>query len=381
MFKIARILFKHFTVGVSPKENLQLEEWRIANIRHEELYHKVADYAFWQEALQEKHFILENEQWEILYCKVNKIRRKHRIVLFRRCVAIIIPFIVLVALWNYDGLENMMREKDRFQQKSYVSESQAIIRFSDNSSFVVERDSLFQLKQKGKVLKNIEDTLIVSNIDSLISNESYQIEVPVGGNYITRLEDGTIVHMDAASTLVVPSRFTSKKREVKLYGHAYFVVTPDSLRPFVVKSDGMTIRVLGTEFDMNAYSEDIVKTTLIKGAVEVLYSEKQVLLKPSEQAIINSRGDIEVHEVDVYPIIAWKDKRIVFVNECLDEIMLSLKRWYGIDYLFMSEILKKERFTLDIDRYESVDDILIALAKTDKVKFSVNGKQILIQKK
>ena len=380
MFKIAKILFKHFTVGIDAEENLQLERWRIADIRHEELYRKIADYAFWQEALQEKHHLSESEQWEIVYDKIKKIRKEHRVALVRRFAAVIIPFIVFVALWNHDEIKKIL-EEEKSQHKSCVSTPRVVVRFADNSSFIVEKDSLFQLKQKGRVLKNIEDTLIVSNTDSLMPNESYQIEVPVGGDYITRLEDGTIVHMDAASTLVVPSRFTNRKREVELYGHAYFIVSPDTIRPFVVKNKGSAIRVLGTEFDLNAYEENALKTTLVKGSVEVSNSKKRVLLKPSQQAIINQQGDIEVREVEVYPVIAWKDKRIVFVNECLDKIMLSLKRWYGIDYLFMTEALKKERFTLDIDRYESVDEVLASIAKTDKVKFSVNGKQILIQKR
>ena len=75
MFKIAKILFKHFTVGIDAEENLQLERWRIADIRHEELYRKIADYAFWQEALQEKHHLSESEQSEIVYDKIKKIRK------------------------------------------------------------------------------------------------------------------------------------------------------------------------------------------------------------------------------------------------------------------------------------------------------------------
>lgn len=381
MFEIARILFKHLTIGLNAKENLRLDAWRKADYSHEELYQKLASYAFWQEASSEKHRCLECKQWEFLYQKVEKIRRRRRILLLRRYAAIIIPFIMFIVLWSENDTKKVLVGRIPLQYKLGDTSLRAVIHFADNSSFVIKKDSLFQLKQKGTVLKNVEDTLIICATDTEISAGSFRVEVPVGGNYITRLEDGSIVHMDAASTLIVPSHFARTSREVELYGHAYFIVKPDSLRPFIVRANGVYVRVLGTEFDLNAYQVDELKTTLVKGLVEIRGPVERVLLKPLQQAIINQQGNIFIEEVEIYPVVAWKDNRIVFVNERLEEIMVSLKRWYGIDYLFLNDVLKEECFTLDIDRYKTVDVVLASIARTNKVKFTVNGKQILIQEK
>lgn len=164
-------------------------------------------------------------------------------------------------------------------------------------------------------------------------------------------------------------------------GHAYFTVTKDSTRPFIVKSGDVSVRVLGTEFDFNAYHGQEVFTTLVKGSVEVYHLQSKRKLKPNQQATIDPNGEILVADVDVYPFVAWKEERIVFINQPLVSIMAVLERWYNIESVFLSNEMKQECFTLDIEKYGEIIPVLKSIEKTNKVYFEVVEKQILIRKK
>ena len=111
------------------------------------------------------------------------------------------------------------------------------------------------------------------------------------------------------------------------------------------------------------------------------YLQSVYRMEPNQQAKVNSEGKIVVSDVDVYPYIAWKEERIVFINEPLESIMKVLERWYDVESIFLSNDMKREHFTVDIEKYGEIMPVLKSIEKTDKVYFEVVGKQILIRKK
>ena len=155
----------------------------------------------------------------------------------------------------------------------------------------------------GKVSYHVNETGME---DSLVFNT---LIVPKGGEYSLELPDGTVVWVNSESALRFPEKFTSNRREVFLEGEAYFEVKKDANRPFYVHTEAGKVRVLGTAFNVCAYSNDrFWQTTLVEGSVMINQEEKEVLLKPNEQYQIDVRtGKAGLREVLPELYTSWRD--------------------------------------------------------------------------
>jgi len=210
---------------------------------------------------------------------------------------------------------------------------------------------------------------------SSYSEISNTIRTPRGGQYKLSLPDGTKVWLNAASSLTYPISFDwLKERRIELNGEAYFEVAKDKLHPFLVQSKTQTVKVLGTRFNISAYSDDqFTNTTLLEGTVQV----NQVTLKPGQQAV-NSGTAIEVNAVDPNDVIAWKDGEFSFRNEPLQNIMKKISRWYNVDVVYQNKEAGKQIFGGTISKHGKISEILHILELTGDVKFKVEGKTITV---
>lgn len=158
------------------------------------------------------------------------------------------------------------------------------------------------------------------------------IATPRGGQYQLVLSDGTRVYLNASSTLTFPALFSEKAREVSITGEAYFEVARDPRKPFLVTTKGQQLKVLGTHFNVSAYPNEQLKTTLAEGSVELTSSSLQKqLLKPGQQALLLSAGDFQVHNVDAEDAIAWHSGYFLFRETPLPEAIRQICRWYNVD--------------------------------------------------
>lgn len=243
-------------------------------------------------------------------------------------------------------------------------------------------------QQAGITIKKIASGEVVYETNqgqnSKNANRVNTIETPIGAQFQVKLPDGTMVWMNAATRLKYPVTFADNQRKVELIGEAYFEVTKDNQHPFVVTSGQQVVKVLGTHFNICAYTDDYVsKTTLFEGAVQVnnLYKDEQIL-KPGKQAIIiKGAKDIQTEEVDVNDAIAWKEGYFLFNNDNLGVVMASLSRWYNVKFIFEDESLKNETVYVKLSRCQDLNSILLLLEKTDKVKFNAKGNTITIGRK
>lgn len=372
---------KYFTFGTNDEESRLLNRWREESDRNERLFNKIGSRDFLGNAMDPKHRKAQEEQWSLLEKKIMFTRRRERMIKRVQWAAAILIPVVFVMFYLLDR-EDAAKPRIYTASELPVS-SKAVIHLAEGGEIVILQDTVFQKEMKTVLLENRFDTIrfLPKEMEEDFSDKVYRIEVPRGGEYVARLEDGTIVHMDAESELVIPQKFERDSRVVELSGHAYFVVTKDTTRPFIVKSGDLKIQVLGTEFDFNAYRGQDITTTLVKGSVEVSYLQSKCRLKPDQQAKINTDGEIEVSDVDVYPFVAWKYERIVFINQTLESIMQVLARWYNVEPIFLSNEIKQECFTLDIEKYGEIAPVLKSIEKTNKVYFEIGDKQILVHKK
>ena len=157
---------------------------------------------------------------------------------------------------------------------------------------------------------------------------------PKAGQFAILLPDGTHVWLNNASTLRYPVAFTGPDRTVELAGEAYFEVAKDAAHPFRVKvQNGATVEVLGTSFNIMAYSDEPTEhTTLIDGSVRVTEKNQSAILKPAEQTALDAHGILHVTpDVNVQEVIAWKNGFFHFDHASLETTMRQLARWYDID--------------------------------------------------
>jgi hypothetical protein len=204
------------------------------------------------------------------------------------------------------------------------------------------------------------------------------LSTPRGGQYQVTLPDGTVVWMNAASSLVFPTAFTGKDRTVKLKGEAYFEVAANEDQPFIVSVNNMEVRVLGTHFNVMAYEEEqVVKTTLLQGMVKVASSNKEVLLKPGQQAKMKHSGEMNVLPVNVEEVIAWKNGIFSFNDATIEEVMQQIARWYDAEVVYPDGI-PKGLFRGEIDRTADISTVLKIL-EVSGVKFTVEGHKISVR--
>lgn len=204
------------------------------------------------------------------------------------------------------------------------------------------------------------------------------ITTPRGGQYQVVLSDGTKVWLNAASALTFPATFSGKERRVELIGEAYFEVAKNKRMPFKVNLNRMSIEVLGTHFNVNAYpDEEEVKTTLLEGAVKLSCGQAVSLLKPGQQGVFANKNRFAINEANVQEAVAWKNGYFIFDNNTIQDIMRKISRWYDVDVDYSGKIDEGE-FGGTISRFKSVSGVLKSLELTGTVHFKMQGRRITV---
>jgi ferric-dicitrate binding protein FerR (iron transport regulator) len=208
------------------------------------------------------------------------------------------------------------------------------------------------------------------------------IATPRGGQYQVVLPDGSQVWLNAASSLRFPTAFSGKDRRVEVTGEAYFEIAKNSSMPFTVAipaAGGSEIKVLGTHFNVTAYTDDaLLKTTLLEGSVKFVSGGGSTLLKPGEQTQLAKNGRVDLaSDIDVSQVIAWKNGIFHFEGADIETVMKQLSRWYDVDVIYGSK-KASDLFYADIPRNTRLSDALKALALTGKVDFKIENKKIMV---
>ena len=209
--------------------------------------------------------------------------------------------------------------------------------------------------------------------------KSNELVIPRGGENTVILADGTTVHLNAGSKLTYPVRFAGKRRVVE--GEAYFDVVKDETRPFIVQTHLGEVTVLGTAFNINAYTDASVYTTLVHGKVQFSSSSiGTIILSPGEQAVVSANGS-EKRMVDLDEYVGWVDGRYVFNNRPLGEIMQTFERWYDIQVYYETPHLRDITYSGSLKRYGTINSFLDALELTGDLTYKISGRNILIYDK
>ncbi|MGD9558549.1 MAG: FecR family protein [Mangrovibacterium sp.] len=182
------------------------------------------------------------------------------------------------------------------------------------------------------------------------------------------LPDSSLVWLNSGSRLIFNSDFRSGSRLVCLEGEAYFSVKKDPDRPFHVRTSGLDVTVLGTEFNLKAYAgEENVTATLVKGSLKVCGGRQSTVLKPAQKVIFDreKKKMVILELTDLSPEIEWRNGRLVFLNQSLEELKPKLERWFDVEIQFADHLVKERKFTGTIER----ESILNVISYFDRSKY------------
>lgn len=228
--------------------------------------------------------------------------------------------------------------------------NKAMLTLSDGSSIPLEQAADGIIAQQGgtRVVKLANGQLAYQHQSGADTTTRWNtISTPKGGEYQVTLPDGTKAWLNAASSITFPAAFTRNERQVKISGEAYLEVTPSASQPFLVTANDVTVRVLGTSFNVNAYKdEDYTKITLVTGSVKVKAYRREWQLRPGQQAAAHSHDTIVniSANTDMDKILAWKNGLFNFNGADVRTVMRQLERWYGIRVVYdgpVSDIIFK----------------------------------------
>jgi ferric-dicitrate binding protein FerR (iron transport regulator) len=259
---------------------------------------------------------------------------------------------------------------------------------------------IFFFLYKNKLFVNISTKTIAQNTVTTHKGSKSSIQLP----------DGTMVWLNADSKLTYDENFRGDYRKVYLQGEAYFDVVKDEHRPFIIYTNTLDIRVLGTVFNVKAYeAESNTETSLIKGLVEVTLHnspEKKIILKPNEKLSVNNQnaeysaeineekkksgnktgdmnivvGKIHYQKKDSMAIEAlWVRNKLAFDAETLEEVMRKIERWYNVSVVInVDEKIKSTEYTAIFEN-ENLIQVMEALKITGSFLYTINKNVVTIK--
>lgn len=373
---IAALIKKELLVGeLSIEENNLLQEW-LSVPGNQEYYQKVIDL----ETLKSKERFYNIVPTDLAYKRI-----KDKIDFIDAPVISLFNYrklfkyaAVLVLLAGLSSVFFFLNNKDEIKKQEVVVKS--IKPKYNNPTLVLADGTVVSLEPKKEkivskngVISNVNNVLVydVKALNGKVSTGENTLIVPVGGIYSVSLSDGTKVWLNSKSSLRYPVEFRGDARNVTLEGEAYFEVSKNTRSPFTVKTKSGDVTVLGTHFNVNAYTEDHnFETTLAEGKVKVSAENESVVINPGQQARIQNRG-LKVIEVDPSVYTAWKDGKFYFENENLKNILSKMSRWYDFNVKFEQKSIEQIKFTGIILKDEPLENLLNIVSKTSNIKYKI----------
>jgi len=257
--------------------------------------------------------------------------------------------------------------------------NKATLTLSNGQQIILDSVANGTLAHQGSVIisKSANGKIDYQGTDAAIVFNT--LSTPRGGQYQLQLPDGSNVWLDAASSITYPIAFTGDQRTVTITGEAYFEVARDKSKPFHVRVGDMTIDVLGTAFNINAYiGEPVSKMTLVEGSIKISPAGRpSSLLKPGQQGQLMGQQFRIVDDIDVDQTVAWKNGVFNFDKADLPAVIRQLTRWYDLDVRFRGPIPVRE-FRGKLPRDLNLSQVLKILTEMD-IKYRVEGHQLLIE--
>ena len=324
----------------------------------------------------------QEKAWDLI---IDEYDRKQsgtrRIVRYRwlKYAAVLLPFIILSGLLFININKKQKEVAQYIDMVSTVRESKATLVLSSGETVRLDGSLVGStIEKEGAVIHGDQKDRI--SYSSAEKASLHRLIVPRGGEYQLVLPDGSIVFMNADSHIEYPTVFEEDNRQVTLQGEAFFMVTNDPGRPFIVNSPDLTLTVTGTDFNIYNYPGDIAAATLVTGRVQVSSANCEgVDLLPGQQASIKHHNDqMAVSEVNVRLYTSWIEGMFVFEDMALSELAKRMERWYDVQIAFANSDAGKIRFTGAMEKDKTFKDVVWLIERSANVSFDLTGNKAVI---
>jgi ferric-dicitrate binding protein FerR (iron transport regulator) len=261
----------------------------------------------------------------------------------------------------------------------------AILTLSDGSTITLDsaHDGVLAQQGSSSVTKLKTGQLAYKTLDGKPAPAVFNtLTTPRGGQYRLVLPDGSEVWLNAASSITYPTLFDGRERTVRITGEAYFEIAQDAARPFKVVVNAsigeQEVEVLGTHFNVKAYTdESVITTTLLEGRVRLNSKGAGLVLDPGQQGTQQADGNIRMNpHADTEAAIAWKNGLFHFEHTDIREVMRQLARWYNVDVVFEGKV-PDEKFDGEITRNSNLTEVLKIL-QLSNVHFKVDNNKVTV---
>jgi ferric-dicitrate binding protein FerR (iron transport regulator) len=210
------------------------------------------------------------------------------------------------------------------------------------------------------------------------------VEAPLGSKIKMYLPDGTLVWLNAGSKITYSQGFGVDERNIRLTGEAYFEVTKNEKIPFHVKTEELHVNVLGTKFNFSNYpnNEEVI-VSLIEGKVtadNIIKGNEHLSLLPDQKILLDKKtGQMRVLKQKAQLTSEWTNGYLFFDEELLPDIIKTLERSYDVKIRLTDKSLETSRFYgIFTQKEHTIEDILDMLASTNKLKYTKQGKEIVL---
>lgn len=313
---------------------------------------------------------------------------KRRKIIFRiSSAAVFLVMVGIVTFFNMTNEPGILRYA-KTESGPIESEYTKLVLSGRDEIQIISKESKIEYSANGKII-NIDEQSTPDQPTPIVENEYNTLIVPFGKRSRLTLPDNTVVWLNSGSKLIYPVKFSSKKREVFLEGEAMFKVSHDENLPFFVLTSNLDIKVLGTIFNVCAYSDDTtVNTVLESGSVEIRYKSALFALQNKEQMVPGMMAVYNTNEksivqtmVNTKNFTSWKDGYVILEKSTLGSIIKKLSRYYNVKIEFENPELEAETFSGYLDLRDSAIKVLELISEMVDIEIEQDDTTISIKKR
>jgi len=392
--KEIRLIQKYLQNQISKKDLEYLKEW-LAEDKPEHKAIFVEELRVWNSTSQHNMVKVDSEKAFLRFKKriygVHNVNSKRSVVLKR--ISNVLKYAAVIVLVVGASVYFINSNEEIVEEVPVDIENQIVLTLQDGSTKILNKeDNKIVRDKEGNIIsrpvKNGLSYFLNSKTKNSKENQELaynQIVVPSGKVFELTLSDGTHVWLNAGTKFKYPQYFVSSvdTRAVELEGEAFFDVTENKEKPFIVKTSDINVKVLGTKFNVSAYKEDEqVKTVLVEGSVNVLdskNSDNNQVIAPNQLISFDKKtSNLNTSDVNVDSYISWIYNKLLFVNEPFENIAKKIERSYGVKIYNGNKNLDSTRFYGEFD-IENVEDVFKTFATSVPFEYHIEKNIITIQ--
>ena len=397
---IDELINKYLNNTLTDSEQADLDQWIAASPANKTLFEQLTNETWVNNQLQQMYAYDEARGWEKIRGRLVQMHQEHpqraahgkwRRMYTRMTVAACIALAAAIGSYYWfstkpAGGEETIAQETITQDIPAPATNRATITLADQTVIFLDSSHNGELAWQGNAkLVKLDNGRIAYEAQSGARPATITYNTlsnPRGSRVIDmKLADGSLVWLNAGSSVTFPVSFSGKERKVSVTGEAYFEIAPDKTRPFLVSfASGNrkgTVEVLGTHFNINAYDdESSSRITLLEGAVKVTTGTDAITLRPGQQAAV--AGNLEViNNANLEEVMAWKNGKFFFHKADVHTTMRQIARWYDVEVMYEGNI--EGFFNGTISRDENVSATLKKLQLTGEVQFEIKDKKIIVK--